>query len=110
MIDEQTINDIQDGLVSVTFDSTARSMTFRYEAGAPIMVNECIAWCENVDTVMFFEGERMTARYKQTAPHIWDDELGSGRACSLAPHSAQPRGAVAVTLPPLHGFHYEPSR
>ena len=88
MIDEQAINDIQDGLRSVTYDAHAKSMTFVYEAGAPIRVNECIAWCENVDTVAFFEDGRMTARYRRTAPDIWDDELGSGRACSLAPHHA----------------------
>ena len=86
---DQAINDIQDGLISVTFDAHAKSMTFVYEAGSRIMVNECIAWSEEVDEVVFFDGERMAHRYKQTAPDIWDDELmRSERACSLAPHDA----------------------
>ena len=98
MIDEQAIDDIQDGLISVTFDAHGKTMTFRYEAGAPIMVNECIAWAsESVEEVVFYVGDSLAHRYKQTAPDLWDDELtGSGRACSLAPHSAKPRGAAAT--------------
>ena len=89
MIEDQAVEDMQDGLISVTFDGAARSMTFRYEAGSRIMVNECIAWSQEVDEVVFYDGERMAHRYKQTAPEIWDDELTrSERACSLAPHDA----------------------
>lgn len=89
------MRDIAQGLVSVTYDTRQRSMTFVYEAGSPIMVNECVAWTEEVDEVVIFDGARMAHRYRQTSPDMWDDELtASGRACSLAPHSAQPRGAA----------------
>ena len=89
---------IAQGLVSVSYNPHQRSMTFVYEAGAPFMVNECVAWTEEVDEVVIFDGDRMAHRYKQTAPDVWDDELtGSGRACSLAPHGAQPRGAAVAS-------------
>jgi hypothetical protein len=88
-IRDQAINAIQDGLRSVTFDPHAKTMTFVYEAGSPIMVNECIAWSQEVDEVVIYDGERMAHRYKQIAPEIWDDELTrSERVCSLAPHDA----------------------
>ena len=72
---DRATNAIAQGLVSVSYDPHDRSMTFVYEAGWPFMVNECVAWTEEVDEVVIFDGERMAHRYKQIAPDVWDDEL-----------------------------------
>jgi hypothetical protein len=100
MITDAATDAIQDRLISVTYDAHLRTMTFCYEAGAAILVNECVAWSENVDEVVLYDGDRMAHRFRQTSPDEWDDELNLDRACTLAPHRAiRGRGWWSHTTP-----------
>jgi hypothetical protein len=68
---------IAQNLMSVTYDTANKSVTFVYEKGAPYMVNECIAWSEDAREVTIFDGERLAHRYRKTGDATWTDMLVS---------------------------------
>jgi hypothetical protein len=79
--------EIEQGLVSVTHDMAANTMTFRYDPGTPYMVNEIIAWAGNASEITIYVGQKLMHRYRQTTPAVWTDvasyvdEAREPRAC-----------------------------
>jgi hypothetical protein len=76
-IEDPKARAISQGLISVTYDTREKSVAFVYEEGAPYMVNECIAWSEDVREVTIFEGKRLAHRYRLTGDATWTDTLVS---------------------------------